>query len=94
MAELEWADPPPGKGARYAVPRKHHETAAQLKAKPGLWARVLVSDRDRAMRIAAHQIKNGQLAAYRPARAFEAVSRKVGDEFHVFARYVGEKTDE
>ncbi|MBA2951458.1 hypothetical protein [Streptomyces himalayensis] len=91
MDEIRWEEPPrvhsyPGGGRG-----RHAEIAAQLKERPGEWAKVLTFASSETARSMAYSIRYAaRLAAYRPAGAFEAVSRKVDGETCVYARYVGE----
>ncbi|QCX77872.1 hypothetical protein C9F11_21200 [Streptomyces sp. YIM 121038] len=68
---------------------RHADTAKKLKAQPHAWCRVQKRKKRGDAATAAYQIRNGILAAFRPAGAFEAKSKTVNDEFFVYARYVG-----
>jgi hypothetical protein len=83
MADIEFMDPP-GRRRRSAAP--HHEIAEALRARPGVWARVL----EDVAHSTAGLISDGNLVAYRPPGSFEATSRKNGKRSDVYARYVGE----
>ncbi|MGW8329427.1 hypothetical protein ACWGLE_16135 [Streptomyces sp. NPDC055897] len=68
---------------------RHADAARKLKAQPNEWARVQKRKKRGDAATAAYQIRNGLLAAFRPAGAFEAKSKTVGDDYFVYARYVG-----
>jgi hypothetical protein len=89
MTELKWEEPPHADQRRPGGAKRHAEVAAQLKSRPGEWARVAAFDKDTRSRTYAHYIRRGGLAAYRPDGSFEAVSRTVDGEYRVYARYVG-----
>lgn len=89
---LVFEDPPP---SRQHGPRTNHaHVAAALKAQPGRWAVVSVHGSPPAANTAACRIKSALTAAYQPARSFEAVARTVDGECRVYARYVGESSDD
>lgn len=75
-----------GKGGRST---KHTAIAAELKARPGEWARIETSTSPNAASSMANHISGARLKAYAPAGSFEAVSRTVDGEYRVYARYVG-----
>jgi hypothetical protein len=87
---LEWADPPAAKRDRGTLPR----AAAELRAHPGRWAKVLTAATAGSSQAAA--IKTGRHAAFRPAGHFEAATRSAGKTpkgtqiYDVYARYIGE----
>lgn len=87
MTELRWEDPETVITRRY----DHEAFARELKKNPGRWA--VLSERGSAT--TAHQIRNGRLAAYRPAGAFEATTRGVdrSGAGRIHVRYVGEASD-
>ena len=68
---------------------KHAGIAAKLRARPGEWALILRA----ASPTIAEQIRKGGLVAFRPAGAYEAVSRRNGNasakRVEIYARYVG-----
>lgn len=97
--EIVFEEPPQG---RYCNQRLSHAIiAAQLRERPGIWA--VIDKRSTARRAAntANAIRSARnMAHYRPAGAYEAMSRTVSvrtedgkrvKEFRVYARYVGEK---
>lgn len=89
MSELTWEEPP-GTGAWAAGIRgKHAQVAAQLKEHPGQWAKIPVTGGPVTARNMAYQIRKGEMAAYKPPGAFEAVSRTVDGQTCLYARYVG-----
>lgn len=84
---LVWEEPPHenrGGGVN------HRLVAPQLRANPEAWARVSTYKTAGSAGSMAQAIRTGVLTAYRPAGSFEAASRKVGGQYHVYARYVGE----
>lgn len=69
----------------------HSLVAAQLRYRPGQWARIAVhSTASRAAGCAA-SIRSGKLRAYLPAGSYEAAARTEDGVHAVFARYVGEE---
>lgn len=86
MSELIWEEPPAR--TSWSVRRDHVAIAAQLKSHPGQWAIIEAGERNNINNVAM-RIKGGVLPAYRPAGAFEAVTRTKDGEVCVYARYVG-----
>ena len=88
-AEMAWEDPPiakvgaPGSADNAAL-------AASLRENPGRWAKVRTYEKARSAAASSYAgyIAHGTTVAFRGG-GFEAVSRVVGDETHVYARYVG-----
>ncbi|WP_411143078.1 hypothetical protein [Streptomyces sp. x-80] len=68
---------------------RHSETATLLRANPGQWAQIQQRTKRSDAATAAYQVRNGILAAFRPAGAYEAKSLTNDGKFLVFARYVG-----
>lgn len=94
MSIIRFEDPPAPAHPRYA-PRSRDvapDVAAELKAAPEDWALLKEFTEQRAgtARSAAAVINGGRIPAYRPAGAFEAVTRTVGGEVRLYARYVGD----
>lgn len=90
---LVFEDPPEVR--RKARPHGYHqEVAEELRTYAGEWARVDSYSTPSSASSMAQSIRRANLAAYRPPGAFEATSRKVGNEFRVYARYVGEDSDD
>lgn len=87
-----WEKPPQTTGRGSVRSTVHREIAAQLRTRPGEWARI----RDDGTSQAASYINKGTVAAYQPAGDYEAVSRRNtdGKTFTVWARYVGTSTTE
>jgi hypothetical protein len=85
--EFVEAPPAPRSGPRSKTRRpKHYSIARQLKARPGEWALIF---RDRTVSTPG-VIRKGGMVAFRPAGAFEAVSRSNGKgKVDVYAKYVG-----
>lgn len=67
---------------------KHAKIADALRKNPGKWARVLTLKATSA-RTMAYAIKAATMPCYGPAGSFEAKSRTVDGQCHVYARYVG-----
>lgn len=99
---ITWEDPA-GKGALRSRYEKAWEAEADaLRAQPGRWGIVTVKDPAAGI-IAGHgtsgyvmatNIRNGRLAAFRPAGTFEATGRRQADgTVKVYARYVGESRE-
>jgi hypothetical protein len=88
MSDIVWEDPP--KTGRSSARGRHTAIAAELKARPGEWAKVLV-DTNLSQ---SSQIRNGLYKAYQPAGSFEAVARNARNvdgrvRCDIYARYVG-----
>lgn len=84
---LAWEEPPVTVRRRgHRLPVDHERIAAALRGRPGRWARLPMATTG-----LAGQIKRGDLRAYRPAGAFEAVRRGDGDEIRVWVRFVGQE---
>lgn len=80
---VEWAEPPKS----HARKGKWEEIAAELREHPGDWARVVAG----ANSPYGTHIARGTLAAFRPAGAFEATTRRHPDHtFDTYARFVGD----
>lgn len=76
---IVWQDPPADGRSRWA------EVANALRARPGQWALVASG----ASSSLATQIRSGRRVAFRPARSFEATSRKRPDgKYDIYARAV------
>ncbi|MEU9599764.1 hypothetical protein AB0E06_23490 [Streptomyces sp. NPDC048109] len=85
MDELVFENPPPPRGTN----AENEDIAEKLRTRPREWARIgAFSNAD----MLAANIKRGRPKAYEPAGAFEAVSRRVGQEWLLYVRYVGEPT--
>lgn len=77
-----WADPPqPGERRLRADRRDWGPLAEALRANPSRWAMLAYGLAPQL----AHEIQAGVLAPFRPAGAFEAVTR----QGTIYARYVG-----
>jgi predicted alpha/beta superfamily hydrolase len=89
MGILNWEAPPPSSGGRKAD-RHWAEIAEELRGRPGEWA--LVSDD--ISHQAAHNIRAGRLASFRPAGSFEATMRDIHQPTgrgRMYVRFVGEQ---
>lgn len=78
--------PPSGARLRSAVLA---ELAAELRARPMSWGCIGTYATHNTAASKAHNIRRGNLAAFRPAGAYAAESRKVNGEYRVYACYVG-----
>lgn len=88
---VKWEEPPGGgDGRRDGV--AHKPLADALKRKPGKWAHILTYERARTSGSIAGIIRDGKASAWQPAGHFEATANKVGEEYRVYARYVGESS--
>ena len=94
MSIIRFEDPPPPAHPRYAPRSKETapDVAAELIGARGDWALVREFTEQRAgtARSAAAVINKGRIPAYRPAGEFEAVTRTVGGQVRLYARYVGD----
>lgn len=65
--------------------------ADMLRSNPNRWAVIRKYDKDgkNAGYVFASQCRNGRIKALAPSAGFEVESRLVGDELHIFARFVG-----
>lgn len=82
-ADQRRGNPNPTKGTG-----KHAEIAAKLRSKPGRWALIQESV---SGGVTVTIVKTAKFAAYEPAGAFEATSRRRPDgRFDIYARYLGE----
>jgi hypothetical protein len=93
MTKLKFEEPPEPQRGRASL-EEQREFAKQLRARPGQWAVVTVRTTAAEAGQYAYTVRKGVRKLFQPAGTFEAVSRKVGDEHRVYARYVGEKTGE
>lgn len=90
MARIKWEEPPGAK--RGDGPRgKHFAIAAELRTRPGEWAHIVSYANQRTAGSVAYGIRNGLQRAYEPAGAYDAVSRSLGEEYRIYARYVGDE---
>lgn len=89
MQEIVFEAPPSVKpGVRPPSP-EDVAAAAALRAQPGEWARIYSGTRIKAQNRTA-QIKGGRRRQFRPAGSFDATCRRSGNEYLVYARFVGE----
>jgi hypothetical protein len=84
---FQWEDPPPHRRA----PRGYEVAAQRLRENPGRWARIEIRSQRAAAGRVAYTINAGKTQAWQEPGDFEAVSRAVGDAFHVYARYLGDE---
>lgn len=91
--EIAFGDlPEPGSGSGRTM---HSLIAAQLRHRPGQWARIATRASAANASSTAHAIRHGRLKPYAPEGAYESAARTVDGKHGVFARYVGEeKPDE
>jgi hypothetical protein len=87
MSEIVFEEPPRLEAYRWS---SNLDAAAQLRERPGEWARIGAYSTGTSARSMAQSIKTGQRRAWAPAGAYEAISRTVDGEHRVYARYVGD----
>ncbi len=87
MTEIQFEEPPAPRLGRPG--RVHDEAAEMLKGRPKEWARVAECVSANSSSSMAFSIRSGRTQAYRPVGAFEAVARKVGGQYFVYARFIG-----
>lgn len=97
MIALRFEDPPrrrntapapaPALPSRRGKGLRHHLIAAALRARPGEWAFVGTYTKRNAASTIATRVVRGQLAAYLPPYAYDAVSRTVDGEYRLYVRY-------
>jgi hypothetical protein len=84
---IQWEEPPQSQTGG----GKYDELAEELRRNPGRWAKLGTYDTGQAA-----NIRDGRLRAFRPAGAFEAVSRNGRTDGEgrrqadIYVRYVGE----
>jgi hypothetical protein len=93
--KIKWQTPPePNRGRPVDTCTENQKFADELRKHPGDWA----IWRENANSSLAYQLKTCQVAAFRPAGAFEAVCRstKPGNASRgtVYVRYIGEPGQE
>lgn len=81
--EIEWSEPPDN--PRALGNTKYGAVAAQLKSRPGEWAKIADFTSPQSARNFAGNLRRG-LGVWSPKGHFEAVAR----EGKVWARYVGD----
>jgi hypothetical protein len=92
-AVIRWENPPFTSHGRHLRRRPsvaddpYTPLAEQLRANPGRWAVVAESAPNTYL---ASAINGGRTPAWQPAGYFEGASRKIGDWYTVWARFVGE----
>lgn len=82
---IVWVSQPPPRSRR-TLHVKHSEFAAALRDRPGQWA---LFGTFQSSGVAA-QIRDGALAAFRPAGTFEATSRTTDAGIDIYARCIPE----
>lgn len=95
MSDLVWEDPPEMAGVvSRAEVHKYAATAAQLRARPRVWARVAEFGSQTKAGSFSSSVKQGRLG-FLPKGAFESVVRTVergrpgAQRVRVYVRYVG-----
>lgn len=83
--------PEPGGGGERTL---HSLIAAQLRQRPGEWARIATRSTASNAASTAHSIRSAKLRPYAPAGAYEAAARTEDGVHSVHARYVGEAEPE
>lgn len=94
---MKWEDPPESGGFEKKK-NVYMEEAAELRSHPGEWGVVdtFPRSRDAHARSVSNNITKGKYVAFRPAGAFDAVSRKGTDDdgtpvVKVYGRYLKEE---
>lgn len=90
MQEIVFEAPPPTKPGIRPPSAEDVAAAAALRAQPGEWARIHSNTSRTKAQNRAAQIRGGLRASFRPPGAFEATCRRSGNEYRVYARFVGE----
>jgi hypothetical protein len=88
---IRWENPPPaGRGdQRGRRPTDQYDRiVAALQARPGRWAVITESVKDRPG--LANHIRSGAIAAFAPRGDFDAVQRRVNGVYRVYACYYGD----
>jgi hypothetical protein len=80
---------PPAKGAATGRKTKHQKIADKLRKNPGQWALLGSYETVTSANSIAYLIRKGKIAAY-PEGHYDSVSRTVGSDHCVYARYLGE----
>lgn len=88
---IRWEEPPPlirgvRRPAAVTAAERALRIAAELRARPGQWGVIAEGANSRVL---TTRIRNGVVAVWRPAGAYEAVCRSVDGRITVYARYVG-----
>lgn len=89
--KVVWEDPPGHRRTPGSV--DHSVAAAQLRSRPGQWARIAEYASSAGAGSTAARIRAGDARAWEPAGDYEAVSRTVEGKHVVFARYMGGADD-
>ena len=87
MSGLKWESPPEINSRRR--PGKWTTIMEALRTRPGEWAHVHTSDSSSKASSMAANIRLGRIGMDTERGGYEAVSRRVGDEWRVYARYIG-----
>lgn len=83
MTDIKWQEPPPHGNA---IKSRWAEVAEALRARPLEWALI---DEDGSPNLAS-RIRNGQIAAFRPASNFQVRNvRKSANGHDTYVRFVG-----
>jgi len=87
---LRWQTPPPaarpgGPGRRSSM---FEEVADELRDMPRTWGVIWEGPKRRGA--LANHINTGTIPSFRPAGTFEAVARRFGGTWSVYARYLGD----
>lgn len=90
MADLVWEEPPLGRRGKF----RSAALAEALRARKGEWGRVNEAVTLRAARQQAYLINTARSAAFAPAGDFESRACEVDGRFYVYARYLGDGSDE
>lgn len=85
--KISFEEPPQSSAGRSRA-EWHINLAAQLRSRPGEWAKIRDGGTGRGL---AGVINRASVEVYAPRGSFEAVSRqRKDDQIDIYARYVGE----
>ena len=84
--ELVWETPPDSHSGRQQKEPKYGPIRLALRSRPGEWARVLTFDNATQAAGAAQRLRRNL--------DYEAVSRRMPEDWAVFARYIGTSNGE
>lgn len=85
MNTIIWEDPPSRNDHG-----KWSEIATELRRNPMRWGKIATMKTSTT----ATLISVGRLKDFRPRGSFEARSRRNGDHYDIYARFVGERSDQ
>lgn len=91
---IRWEKPPPSRrqGSGRGPGGRYDAVADQLRDNPGCWAVIAENVPPGRSALACH-IRKGAISAFGPAGDFDAVARRLGDVYTIYARYVGDEVE-